>query len=227
MKKYKIKKCIQCGEVIIKKKTVSINEYYKRKFCKSTCQYKWNIENKNIKTKCDYCGMTIKRRISAVHKHNFCSTKCSCKYKTLVNNKKVKCAWCGKIENRKLSIKSKKHFCSRKCMGLYMSSFCIDENGYGWRGGISSINIKVRALKQNTLWRKAVYERDNYICQICGDNKGGNLNAHHKITIKSIIEEYNIVETIDAIKCKKLWDINNGITLCESCHIKTHKEGND
>ena len=57
-------------------------------------------------------------------------------------------------------------------------------------------------------WRNAVYERDNYTCQCCGDDSGGNLNAHH-------LDGYNW--------CKSgRIDVNNGITLCDKCHIKFH-----
>ena len=58
-------------------------------------------------------------------------------------------------------------------------------------------------------WRLAVYERDNYTCQCCGDDRGGNLNAHH-------LDGYEW--------CKeKRADPNNGVTLCESCHKKFHQ----
>lgn len=57
-------------------------------------------------------------------------------------------------------------------------------------------------------WRKAVYERDNYTCQKCGDNKGGNLNAHH---IKSFVDYPRL-----------RYVVSNGITLCEKCHIFIH-----
>lgn len=65
-----------------------------------------------------------------------------------------------------------------------------------------------RKYFEYTEWRKEVYKRDNYTCQICGDNSGGNLNAHH-------LEGY--------AKNKKLRTIVlNGITLCEFCHKEFH-----
>lgn len=60
------------------------------------------------------------------------------------------------------------------------------------------------------LWRLAVYERDNYTCQECGE-RGGKLNAHH---IKSWRKHPDLRFTV-----------SNGITLCESCHKKKHKNG--
>lgn len=67
---------------------------------------------------------------------------------------------------------------------------------------------KGRIIEGYKDWIKAVYERDKYTCQICGDNKGGNLNAHH-------LDGYNW--------CKeKRTDINNGVTLCGKCHTCFH-----
>lgn len=59
-------------------------------------------------------------------------------------------------------------------------------------------------------WRNEVFTRDDYICQYCGDNSGGNLNAHHMNSYDEHISDR--------------YDINNGITLCEDCHNKFHKE---
>ena len=58
-------------------------------------------------------------------------------------------------------------------------------------------------------WRTSVFQRDNYTCQKCGQ-KGGNLNAHHKI------------QWIDDKDLR--YDMNNGITLCQACHRNIHKK---
>ena len=65
-----------------------------------------------------------------------------------------------------------------------------------------------RAYPEYTEWRRQVYERDNYTCQVCGDNKGGNLVAHH-------LNGYHWDKNARV-------DINNGVTLCESCHNDFH-----
>lgn len=65
-----------------------------------------------------------------------------------------------------------------------------------------------RNFEGYTKWRDSVYKRDNYTCQCCGDNKGGNLNAHHK-------DGYNWC--ID-----RRIDVGNGVTLCNECHKDFH-----
>lgn len=57
-------------------------------------------------------------------------------------------------------------------------------------------------------WRKSVFERDDYTCQICG-KKGCELNAHH---IKSFSRYPNF-----------RYDVSNGITLCKKCHKEVHR----
>lgn len=57
-------------------------------------------------------------------------------------------------------------------------------------------------------WRKEVFERDNYTCQCCGDNRGGNLIGHHKDGYDWCVE--------------RRIDVTNGVTLCENCHKKFH-----
>jgi len=93
------------------------------------------------------------------------------------------------------------------------SKFCCEygyrnqnkgENHPKWKGGISSERDKVRQTNEYKEWRENVFKRDNYICQCCGDNKGGNLNAHHILNFSDYIE--------------LRFDVNNGITLCDKCH---------
>ena len=68
--------------------------------------------------------------------------------------------------------------------------------------------ISRRNDKKIPVWRKEVYTRDNYTCQICGDNSGGNLHAHH-------LMGYNKYP-------KQRFDKDNGTTLCIICHMDFH-----
>ena len=58
-------------------------------------------------------------------------------------------------------------------------------------------------------WRMQVFERDSSTCQKCGDDRGGNLEAHH-------IEGYSYNKELQVV-------VENGITFCEKCHKNFHK----
>ena len=60
------------------------------------------------------------------------------------------------------------------------------------------------------VWSQQVLSRDNYTCQICGDNKGGNLNAHH-------LNGWNTFP-------EQRFDLDNGVTLCTDCHKDFHSQ---
>lgn len=57
-------------------------------------------------------------------------------------------------------------------------------------------------------WRDAVYARDKYACQHCGDDRGGNLQAHH---VESFADHPEL-----------RFAVENGVTLCRDCHEKLH-----
>jgi hypothetical protein len=87
------------------------------------------------------------------------------------------------------------------------------EKSYLWKGGITKSNFKIRNSLEYKLWRKAVFERDNYTCIWCG-----------KKFIKGITGK--VVLHADHIKSFALFPelrfaIDNGRTLCIDCHKKT------
>jgi hypothetical protein len=92
----------------------------------------------------------------------------------------------------------------------------------GWNGGVSNLHESIRKTNLYMNWRDLVFRRDNYTCQICGKN-GNLLNVHHINSFIEILNKNNILSLEDIYYCDELWDINNGVTLCRSCHLKLHK----
>lgn len=93
-----------------------------------------------------------------------------------------------------------------------------------WRGGKTPLAKMIRELPEYRNWRKAIYERDDYTCTICGVI-GGRLNADHIKMFVTIISDNNINDLEAARDCSELWDIDNGRTLCEPCHRLTDTFG--
>jgi hypothetical protein len=73
--------------------------------------------------------------------------------------------------------------------------------------GKTSARKKLMHSLDYKLWRLEIFERDLFTCKCC-NKKGGKLRAHH-------INEYSKYPELRL-------DINNGITLCNDCHIKVH-----
>lgn len=92
---------------------------------------------------------------------------------------------------------------------------------WNWKGGRTSIREKIWHRIEYTNWRNQIFERDNYVCVIC-KKKSGVLNAdHYPMRFSDILSKYKIKTIQQARECEKLWDIENGRTLCLSCHRKT------
>lgn len=66
-----------------------------------------------------------------------------------------------------------------------------------------------RNLTMMKNWRKSVYEKDGFNCVRCGKH-GGDLNAHH-------------VQAYDTDKDRR-FSVDNGATLCISCHTAFHQK---
>ena len=79
-----------------------------------------------------------------------------------------------------------------------------------WKGGITPENKVARGSLQCRMWRRRVFKRDNYTCQICG-NRGGELHADH-------IKPFSLHPELR-------WELTNGRTLCITCHRETPTYG--
>lgn len=89
-----------------------------------------------------------------------------------------------------------------------------------WKGGISGIDRLVRRMREYLQWRSDIFQRDRWTCRTCGKN-GCYVTVHHIKSFHTILKENNIKSIKDARLCKELWDIDNGVTLCEDCHKLT------
>ena len=77
-----------------------------------------------------------------------------------------------------------------------------------WKGGITPKIVSLRSSVEYHLWREAIHTKYSYTCQKCGDNRGGNLIAHHLFNFSDYPE--------------LRFSLDNGITFCEDCHKEFH-----
>lgn len=84
------------------------------------------------------------------------------------------------------------------------------ENNHQWKHDkTNEERLKGRKFREYTLWRRRVFVRDDYTCKSCGQY-GGGLAAHH-------------LDGWHWCKEKRL-SVDNGITLCNTCHEDFHME---
>lgn len=101
----------------------------------------------------------------------------------------------------------------------------VGENGSNWKGGKTKIQLLVRNSTNYAKWRLSVFERDDFTCVKCGQ-KGGTLNAdHYPKYFADLLDEFKVKTITDANNCEELWCVDNGRTLCISCHKKTENYG--
>ncbi|MDU3409970.1 HNH endonuclease [Clostridium sp.] len=232
-KGYYLSICRRCESVVSKKRGVKVcqqcgktynSKHKNSKFCSSECTSE-SIKN-GVEKLCIICGKKFYVSKSRLDKSKCCSIECGHKYtgisllgenhpnwkggvSTLL--KEYECDYCGnKILRTEIKYHANNnHFCSKICQGAWRSKSFSGENSHLWNFSLSKEDrIKGRKIIGYTEFINNTYKRDNYTCQYCGDNKGGNLVSHH-------LNGYN-------------WDkenrtnVDNGVTLCQDCHKEFH-----
>ena len=133
------------------------------------------------------------------------------KYPERHQNEKVECSCgCGELIDKYDKKGRRKNYKVGHCKdGHFITERVSGGNNNHWKGGITPINEKIRTSIEYDNWRKNVYKRDKYSCQICGKKK--DIVAHH---IKAFADYPDL-----------RFNVENGITLCRSCHFKVHRGG--
>lgn len=120
----------------------------------------------------------------------------------------------------KNKIFSEKH---RKNLSLSHKGKYCGNNSPTWKGGITPLNSIIRNSDKYNEWRIQNFIRDEFTCQECGQI-GGKLHVHHIKPFAVILKTNNITTFDSAVQCVELWDLNNGVTLCEKCHKQLRKK---
>lgn len=205
-----LRKCLNCG---VEFQVNGTEEKKHRRYCSMKCRK----EHNKISVKCLYCGkeFTVSRLRYNNSRGKYCSKKCYSDAHSVI----TKCSSCGKEIKIRLANyeKHNKHYCSIKCRGEGERG----NKNISWIDGRTPVRQLIRKCAKYKRWEYAVKKRDNFMCCDC-KNSNSKLVAHHKIFFSDIWKKNNIKTFNDAIKCKELWDINNGETLCRACHQTRH-----
>lgn len=166
---------------------------------------------------CTVCGKKFKTKpcyLKRGKNHGkFCSRECVAKGKNNPNWKGGKqykniCKGCGVEFDVLKCHKGVRKYCSSECRK---------------RSRITPFRTSVRNSAKYLQWRSDVFQRDNWTCQTCA-KRGYKLQAHHIISFERIMRDNKIKDMEQAMKCNILWDIENGVTLCEDCHKLTKRK---
>lgn len=191
-------------------------------FCTKVCHNEYVEQKHSVRLRCEICNKKFRRKRSHYERdgRNYCSYECSdegfSRYYSGEDhpgylNTHTNCSYCDKEIYRKrvLILRQESFFCSIECEGKWKSENMRGENSPRYNPNLTEEErVRERLIPEYYYWRLSVFERDNFTCQLCGDDKGGNLNAHHLNSYKWDVDNRT--------------NVDNGITLCEKCHIEYH-----
>lgn len=155
----------------------------KFKFCGYECAKKARISR--VLVTCRYCSSTVRCWPAKVEEKKYCSKRCQYAQQSI---------------DRKGIIVNKSGIPWNK--GRKFLQITGDKNP-NWRGGTSGFRQQDMGTLEYKSWRLAVFQRDNYTCQIC-EQYGGTMHADHIKGWKEFPELRH--------------EISNGRTLCVPCH---------
>jgi len=218
---------VYCSRLCQNKWQGKFNNGFKGKRHSEETKKKWSIDRKNDyglhlhknDCSCSYC-MTVRGELNPMNspqaRHKLSETLTG---RTIHWNKKVS-------EGVRLAYKE-----GRLKSGGKDSPRYID--------GRTPLRGMIRNSGLYREWRERVYSRDNYRCTICGDDKGGNLEAHHRrksfsVLISEFLCHYNYLSPSDDKEAllqlalhewPEFWDVSNGLTVCNICHDEVKTTG--
>jgi predicted nucleic acid-binding Zn ribbon protein len=214
-----LKICEQCG------KEYTVKYYHKdiSKFCSDECHLDYLRRNNRLEP-CSYCGKPVevnwKRRN---RKRYYCNNDCYNRSRS-ETKETVICSGCGKPYTIFRSQKNLylQHYCTRAC---YLEHGNISTTGYVTNEKYEHLRRRLCQTSEYLKWKHEVLERDGFTCTISGDTK--DLRVHHKMPLYKIVYKYN--PTLDdnlntILSSPEFNDVSNGVTLCNSCHMKEHHQ---
>jgi len=161
-------------------------------------------------TKCKTCGKEIQKWPSQrkAGEGKYCSKAC------YVEAMKGVDLFAGKVRARrpKIRVKMNCEHCSKEFETVpskigsrkYCCQTCRREH---CKSTITNLR-QLRQSKEYRKWRLIILARDNFTCQGCSE-VGGILHVHHIVPV--------------VVDVKRIFDLTNGVTLCEECHIMVHE----
>ena len=212
--KLRHKKCLACSTTFYGTSNEGISRWNKRKFCLKKCKHTFYTGKKRIFTE-EWINNLRGRKMPTGENHH--------SYRGEILRS---CFTCKKELTMKQSGNRNK-FCSMKCCGLYYRG----ENSPVWVGERSKHKLRSRLfhLWQWKEWHSSILKRDNFTCVLCGKGNYRNGNKrlilevdHYPIPFRKIVEGKELVPIGEILKLPKLFDLNNGRTLCRSCHKKNY-----
>jgi hypothetical protein len=173
------------------------------RYCSPAC-HNASRRSTRIACVCAECGAVfyqipfVVRQGAAIH----CSVQCRDRARDATVS--LVCANCGMtFQVAGTQARRGRRFCSKKCAGEAKRGAAHPL----YRGHDVRARTRAMGRRDYKIWRRAVIERDEHTCQRCG-RQGTLLHAHH---IKPWEEHPDV-----------RYDVNNGVTLCPSCHRHMH-----